>query len=392
MKSMELQGKRPGEIRGDLKNITPEVQREAVRHAKDTLAKTDQLLGKKPARTSAERTLSAQRLRLATWLKRFGFLGAIAAGNAALYAGADYAGQRLNQSVNQLGRTIGSLGDIQPIQIEFTAPAEESTNSPTPEPAPPTMITPEGGSPMQITINDPAVDGGSETDSTVHEDFLTQQERRDTILRESAILIADELQQANYFGNTKTVSEFREEVRSRLAAMGITDEGSLETAQRIAVNRAREVINEQAEHDIEGAMRAGKNVNVAFGGIDTYHLAVSHNRPDLAAELTSEDVSRYRRDMRSIRSDSDYADDPEGRQEELNRRRRDFIRDVFPNQDSSHASDVVRHLDRGEREQIASALDEEIRARQRALDEPGNSDSPILREQLERLRGQRELL
>lgn len=378
------QGKQEGVV------LRPEQRREAIMRAQQSLKKADALLGATPAKTSAERHLTIARTKLTVWLKRLSLVGAIAAGQGGLYAGAERAGDALHEGAVTIGNAIGSLGDIKPIQIDFGAPEEINENA-----APQTQEIPVpatgDNSILQITINDPGE--GYEPDATVHEDAnVSPEEREQQILQESALLIADELQSEGFFGHDHNVTEFTASVRDRLSAMGITGEGPVQQAQFRIRERYRQLIQERAEHDVEGALSMANKVNGAFGGIDTYALALEHNRADLAAGIASETLSSYRDQVREIRTDTQYADDPEQRTDELSHARRDLIRDVFSQTHPDQAIETVRHLSQDERHQLASAVDAEIASLEAEAASAGTEVPPTIAQQLARLRTERASL
>lgn len=343
-----------------------EKTREAIVRAQQTLQKTDALIGNTPPRTPAERRLYASRTKLMTWLKRLSLVGAVGFGHAGLYAGAERAGDALHEGVTSIGHTLSALGNIQPIRVDFGAPEEQVEEASPQAQDMPTLVA-TNGTPLEITINDPGV-----PDATVHDEDATQslEERQNQILRESALLIADELQSEGFFTHDHNVTEFTASVRERLRAMGITDEGSVEQAQFAIRERYRTLIQERAQHDVEGALHMADKVNGAFGGIDTYTLVLEHRRPDLAADLVSRELSSYREDIRDIRTNDWYEDDPEGRTEALSRARRDMVRDIFSEPHSDQVPEVLRHLDRDERRGLATALDAEIASLEAELEDP----------------------
>ncbi len=353
--------KRPDKVTPGLEKTT-----EAMARAQGILQKADALIGKTPPRTPAERRLHASRTKLMTWLKRLSLVGAIAGGQAGLYAGAERAGDALREGVASIGHTLGALGNIQPIRVDFGTPEEQVEEASPQIPDMPTL-TATNGTPLEITINDPDA-----PDATVHDEDAAQspEERQRQILLESALLIADELQSEGFFTHDHNVTEFTTSVRERLRAMGITGEGPVEQAQFAIRERYRSLVQERAQHDVEGALQMANKVNGAFGGIDTYALALEHHRPDLAADTASRTLSSYREHMRDIRTDTEYADDAQGRTEALDRARRNMVRDIFSESHSDEVPEVLRHLERDERRGLATALDTEIALLEAELVDP----------------------
>lgn len=370
---------------------TGEKARETISQAHQTLAKADALLGQRPPRTSAEQVLNARRLRLTTWMKRFSLIGALAAGAAGVRVGAEHMGDAAQGVAERTGHAIRGLGDMQPIRIDLGGSAEEVEAIPAPLPE--MVVDPSSEMPLAITINDS--DGSSEADATVHEEsYFDREQRQAEILRESALLIADELQAEGFFEHDQTASGFNAAVEARLLALNITGAGPLETAQRTIIERYKGIVRDQAGHDIEGALRMARTVNSAFGGIDTYALALEHHRPDLAAETASRTLSSYRENVHDIRADAEHTyEDPEEQTDALNRTRREMVRDIFSESHATEVPEVLRHLDREERRGLATALDAEIASLETDV---ASSDNPSLREeqrrQLEQLQsGRRDL-
>lgn len=364
----------------------PEQARETVSQARLALTKANELLGSDRPKTSAEQVLSARRLRLTTWMKRFSLIGALATSATGLKMGAERLGDIAQEGAVQTGHAIRALGDIRPAEVTFEAPT--NTAETLPMPLPELLSTPSSESPLAITINDPE-DAGA--DATVHEESEFDREQR--ILRESSLLVADQLESEGFFEHDQTASGFEGAVAARLAAMGITGDGPLETAQRIIINQYKETVREHAQHDVEGALRMANRVNSAFGGIDIYALALEHNRPDLAAETASNMITDYHTGLNEIRTASDY-DDADERNDAMERSRYELLRDLFPAEHASGTPEVLRHLDQNQRHEVASAIDAQVTSLRGELTEEGMSDyrRDQIREELERLQAERGLL
>lgn len=377
--------KRPGE--GTHKS---EDAKEAIARARQALQRADTLIGKTTPRTHAERDLHASRTKLMVWLRRLSLVGTIAAGQTGLYAGAEYAGEALRDGAVAIGRSIGGLGNMRPTRIDFEASDETledpMINQDQREPSSADNPTPETADIFNVPF---------EPDATMPtERTISPEERENQILRESALLRADELQTEGFFERDHNVNEFTASVRERLRAMGITGAGNVEQAQFIIRGRYRELVQERARHDVEGALRMARRVNGAFGGIDTYALALDHHRPDLAAETASDIFSSYRENIQSIRTDTWYADDPERRADDLNDERRRMIRDIFSESHPNEVPEVLRHLNRDERRTLAIALDAEIASLEAVLADPETLSylREETRQQLQRLQSHRRSL
>ncbi len=370
--------------------------REPIARAQQVIGKADALLGDATPRTVAERHLAAQRAKLVTWLKRFGLLGAIAAGNAGLFAGAEYAGNALHDGAVAIGNGIRSLGDIHPIQVEFVGSDNVNLDQEdVPHPDPGYVSWPEQGTvTSEITINDPedpfaTVDGG--TDATVHQE--SEYDRQQRIARESALLLADQLEAEGFFNQAHTASDIMRLLEARMREMGFTSGHDFETARLIVQNRARELVHDRADENIEDAMRMADRVNESMGGVDRYALALEHHRPDLAASVASDSIHLFAQDVRDLQRDPEYAHDPEGRVRIASESRSSMLYSLLGDRSSDDIAEVARHLSRSDKRELASALDAEIASLEAYTNEFGDEHTPrYIQDQLARLRASRQVL
>ncbi len=380
----------------DQKFVRKEISPETVVRARSALQKADAVLGSQPPRTAAERHLALQRDHLMTWLKRFGLMGAIVGGHMGLFAAAERAGDALHEGVVAVGGAIRSLGDIQPIRVEFGGVPEASTergDAPVHEPA--YVSWPEQGPVPAVIINDssdPFAEPDAGPDATLSQESDDDRERR--ITNESAQLLVDQLETEGFFDQAHTPSGIEALLEARMREMGRTSPYDFEQARLVVRNRAHERVRDRADENIEEALRMADRVNDSMGGIDTYDLALRHHRPDLAAERASRSIAAFTRDVRDLGRDPEYADDPEGRTSILNQTRTGLLRDFFGGSHADDAPEVIRRLSRADQRELANAIDAEIASLESYATEMGGEGNipQHVREELVRLRAQRALV
>lgn len=335
-------------------------------------------------RTKAEHRLTSATAKLRLFMHGLGLIGALGVGGAAVHEGAERAGEELQRQAVTVGNTVRSI--LNPRLIDTDQSAHPDTLS-----APATSNQDRAGyvswtEDLEIAPTDAAQSINS--DATVPSSDITSQEQHQQTIIESAIQLADEFQSEDLLAHIRTPTAFQSVLEQRLNEMGITGTGNVETARLAITQRYREQIQEEADQDIEAALRKADHFNAVFGTFDTYQLALQHNRTDLAAERATRHLSDYSDNLRDIRRDSSYADDEEGRRSALSDLQRDLVRTIFPAQQSDRASETLRQLSREDRHQLAQALDGQITDLERDTSEGARVDEA----ELERLRGFRRLL